>query len=335
MSKRGIVIVNTGSPDNPSPEAVGEYLERFLSHPRIVPMNEKAWSIIRRLFIIPSRSKESAKKYEVIWTDEGFTFTRDHDLLAKKVARALAGRGEKAAVAFAMSFGKPDIETVLGKLRDAGCDSLAVLPLYPQNAYSQAYIVADQVRDALASLEWDVDCAIIGDYSTNETYLKALADSIRDAGFDPSRGDRLLMAFHSIPRVDVENGDTYAATTKATCLALARSLSIPDKQWVQGFQSRFDKGRKWLDPFVPQILEAWAKEGFDGRLFFVCPNFSVDCLETHYDVELVLRFKWYELLEKNDIDLFDDSFVYVPCLGASDAHVEVILDVLEHPTSYL
>ena len=327
VSKRGIVIANTGSPDNPSPEAVAEYLERFLSHPRIVPMNEKAWNLIRRRFIIPSRSVKSSQKYELIWTDEGFTFIRDHEVLARKLADAFAQRGEKVAVGFAMSFGKPSIPRTLEMLRDAQCDSIEVLPLYPQNAFSQAYVVADQVREALDELACGVDCKIIGDYSANRLYRAALADSVRAAGFDPERGDRLLMAFHSIPRSDIEEGDTYGWTTRETCFGLAHELGIPDSQWAQGFQSRFDKGRKWLDPFVSQVLIKWAGEGFDGRLFVVCPNFSVDCLETHYDIVLSLRFQWYEILEREDLEIF--------CLGASDEHVEVILDVLDNPTSYL
>ena len=298
-------------------------------------MNPLVWGVILRCFILPKRSKASARKYEIIWTDEGFTFVRDHDRLACKLAAAISERDRNAAVAFAMSFGKPSVGETLAKLRDAGCDAVDVLPLYPQNAFSQAYIVADQVRDALSTMKWDVDCRIIGDYSDNVTYLEAVAASIRKQGFDAASGDRLIMGFHSIPRVDVENGDTYGETSRETSRWLAKELSIPRKQWALGYQCRFDKNRKWLDPFSSQILEKWAEEGFEGRLFYVCPNFSVDCLETMYDVELDLRFKWYDLLSKNGLELREDSFTYIPCLGASDEHVQVIVDVLENPQKFI
>ena len=335
MPKRGILIANTGSPDNPSPEAVKRYLKHFLSHPRIVPMNPVIWGLILNCFILPKRSKASSRKYEAIWTDEGFTFVRDHDVLARKVAITLRERGENAGVAFAMSFGSPSIATMLGRLREAGCDSVDVLPLYPQSAYSQAYIVADQVRDALAAMQWGVECRIIGDYSDNPVYLEAVADSVRRAGFDASKGDRLITGFHSIPRVDIENGDTYGETAKATAARLAKMLEIPRGQWAIGFQSRFDKGRKWLDPFIPEILGKWAEEGFKGRLFYVCPNFSVDCLETMYDVDMVTRFEWYDLLSSRGAELQEGSFVYVPCLGKSDEHVNVIVDVLDNATRFI
>lgn len=335
MGKRGIMIANTGSPDNPSPEAVKRYLKRFLSHPRIVPMNPTIWNVILNCFILPRRSKASSKKYEIIWTDGGFTFVRDHDRLARSVAATLRERGQNAAVAFAMSFGNPGIHPMLEQLRTAGCDYVDVLPLYPQNAYSQAYIVADQVREALASMNWDADCRVIGDYSENEAYLEAVADSVRLRGFDPACGDRLIMGFHSVPRVDIENGDTYERSVKATCNWLASTLEIPRGQWALGYQCRFDKSRKWLDPFSTRIFENWAEEGFDGRLFYVCPNFSADCLETLYDVELDLRFKWFDMLVEHGLELREDSFVYVPCLGASEAHVKVILDVLENPASFI
>ena len=325
MAKTGIILANTGTPDSPAPEDVRRYLEQFLSNPRIVPMNKRAWWLILHLFILPSRKNSSSEKYKTIWTDEGFAFIRDHMALARAVQHAYDASEIDVSVECAMSFGNPSIENVMRHLRDIGCEKLIVLPLYPQNAFSQASIVADAVELHALSTGWQDAYELIGDYSDNETYLAAIADSIQAAGFDTGR-DRLLMSFHSIPRTDVEQGDTYGANVRSTCLDIARKLGLDSESWAQAFQSRFDKGRAWLGPFTGEVLQKWAKEELDGRLFVACPNFSVDCLETYYDIDTIMRNTWAELHQgRSDCP----EFVYVPCLGASKAHVNVIMDVLK------
>ncbi len=325
MKRTGIILANTGTPDSPAPEDVRRYLEQFLSNPRIVPMNKFACWLILHLFILPNRKNSSGDKYKTIWTDEGFAFIRDHKALARAVQQAYEASSADVKVACAMSFGNPSIESVMQKLRDAGCEKLIVLPLYPQNAFSQASIVADAVKLYAPLTGWQEAYEIIDDYSDNETYLSAIADSIQSAGFDAKR-DRLLMSFHSIPRTDVEHGDTYGVNVRLTCLDIARRLELDTQSWAQAFQSRFDKGRAWLSPFTSEILQEWAEDKFDGRLFVVCPNFSVDCLETYYDVDNVMRKAWSELHRGQDSC---PEFVYVPCLGARKKHVEVIMDVIE------
>ena len=333
--KRGIIIANTGSPDAPTPEAVEVYLRQFLSHPRICPMRPFIWKFILNRHILPSRRVSSAEKYAGIWKDGGFQFIRDHEELARKLERALNERGEDVRVLSAMSFGNPSIESAMHTLRKEGCEKLTVLPLYPQSAFSQAYIVADEVRANAQSTGWEDASEIIGDYSRNERYLESVAASIGAAGFDASRGDRIIFGFPSIPRVDVERGDTYEQMVNLTCDTLADRLSIPREQWAIGFQCQFDKGRTWLEPFSPTVLRAWVEEGFAGRLFYACPNFSVDCLETYRDVDVVLRTQWDALLHERGTKTPESSFTYVPCLNASDEHVEVLVDVISNPICFI
>ena len=324
----GVIVANTGSPADPSPREVGRYLKQFLGNPRIVPMNRIAWSIILNLFVVPARSKKSAQKYAGIWTDGGFQFIRDHEEIARKLQALYRADGVDVRVECAMSFGEPSIERAVRLLRDDGCERVTVLPLYPQNAYSQASIVADEVA-RVADLLGCSDCiTVVGDYSANDMYLQAIADSIAASGFD-GEPDKLLLSFHSIPRIDVQNGDTYEQAVHATCQAVTDLLQLPQDSWATGFQSRFDKEREWVSPFSADVLRAWVRDGFAGRLFVVCPNFSVDCLETYYDIEQEMRSFWLQLLEEAGAPGDEGSFVYIPCLGAADRHVRVIRDVID------
>ena len=333
--KHGIIIANTGSPASPDPADVAEYLEVFLSNPRIVPINPLVWKQILKRVVLPRRSVASGEKYATIWSEGGFQFIRNHLELAAKLELSFAADEQDVAVQVAMSFGEPSIRAAMQKLARAGCDQLTVLPLYPQNAFSQAYIVADAVCSCAQDMRWQGGLSVIGDYSGNPVYLKAIADSIRASGYDSGSGDRLVMGFHSIPKVDAEHGDTYEEKTLETCRWLARELGLDEGQWDLGYQCRFDKGRAWLEPYSSEILERYDAEGFDGRVFYVCPNFSVDCLETYYDVERELKADWLKKKAAAGHAIREDSFVYIPCLGASDAHVSVIRDVIANPMSFI
>ena len=65
-----------------------------------------------------------------------------------------------------------------------------------------------------------------------------------------------------------------------------------------------------------------------GRVFFVCPNFAVDCLETLYDIEHELKPFYFEQIRKAGREPLEGAFTYVPCLDRSRAHVRVLADVL-------
>ncbi len=312
--KRGVLIVNTGSPDAPTPDAVRAYLRDFLSDERICPVNPVLWKIILNAFILPKRSVASAAKYRRIWTDEGSPLTHGMAELASGLADTA---GDEVVVLSAMSYGSPDIPTALKALHDAGCESLSVLPLYPQSAYSTTGAVKDRVEAALGRMEWAPFVELIGAYGEDAHYHEAIANSVRRAGFGGPK-DGLLFAFHSIPMADIRAGDTYGVQARATAQAVAQVLGICEDAWRIGFQCRFDKSRAWLGPFVRESLEE-----LDGRerLFVVAPNFSIDCLETFYDIDIELR-------EAQAAIHPDRPFIYVPCLNASADHVALLSHLL-------
>lgn len=323
----GVLLVNTGTPAAPKPHAVRKYLGKFLMDKRIAPMNRVAWWFILHLFILPKRGRASAKKYAEIWTDEGSPFTIAHEKLQQGLQQFYDESGRNVIVRQAMSYGEPTIKHAVRELQNAGCTRLVVLPLYPQSAYSTAGSVTDSaerlVKGALAERT-----VVVPDYHNNSVYARAIAASIRHAGFDPASNDRLLFSFHSIPLVDIEAGDTYELQTGASSLQIASELSLERTRWTIGYQCRFDKGREWLSPFTKDVLARWAQAG-DGRVFLVCPNFAVDCLETLYDVEHELRPIYLDELRRADRVLKGRELIYVPCLNKSKAHVKVLASVLE------
>ncbi|MCL1798435.1 MAG: ferrochelatase [Eggerthellaceae bacterium] len=327
--KYGVILANTGTPAAPTPRAVRGYLSQFLMDRRIAPMNRAAWWLILHLFILPRRSKASAEKYEAVWTDEGSPFMVAHERLCAGLQRAYAkdAAAPEVVVAPGMSFGTPSFASALKGLREAGCGRVVVLPLYPQSAYSTTGSVRDALVRARKRLGWDVEVDIIDNYHDNPLWARTVAASIVQAGFDAAAGDRVLFSFHSIPLRDIEAGDSYELQCGASSLQIANELGIDRKLWTIGYQCRFDKGREWLDPFTKDVLDRWAEAGV-GRVFLVCPGFSVDCLETIYDVRFEMKSHYLKACAALGNPAGEDGFIPVPCLDRTWAHVRVVQNVL-------
>src|SRR5262249_31007750 len=63
----GILLIQLGTPDAPTAEALRPYLKQFLSDPRVIDVPAWKWRIILNLFILPRRPAQSAAKYQRIW----------------------------------------------------------------------------------------------------------------------------------------------------------------------------------------------------------------------------------------------------------------------------
>ncbi len=325
--RTGVLLANTGTPASPAPRDVHAYLSKFLMDKRIRPMNKLGWWCVLHFFILPKRDVKSGEKYAKIWTDAGSPFDVEHEKLLGFLQRELDPTEEKVRVAVGQSYGAPTICQALEQLRDAGCTRVVVLPLYPQSAFSTTLSVDDSVKDAVSHMGWNVPVTLVERYGTDDAYVEALAKTIRDAGFDAQAGDRLLFNYHSIPLNDIEAGDTYEPQTGATALAVAGKLGLDRKQWTVGYNCQFDKGREWLQPFSRQILARWA-HAKPGRVFMVCPNFAVDCLETLYDIDYELKPFYQQQLADAGKTLAGNELVYVPCLNGTAAHAAVLHHVL-------
>ncbi len=290
-------------------------------------MNVVGWWFVLHLFILPKRGRASAEKYQKIWTDDGSPFTIAHDKLQAGLNALFQEEGVNAAVRCAMSYSEPTVLHAMRELRAEGCTRLVVLPLYPQSAHSTTGSVSDSVAKAQRKMHWSAPCNVVDNYHDNPTYVRAIAASIKHAGFSVDADDRLLFSYHSIPLADIEAGDTYELQTGASSLQIASELGIDRNRWTIGYQCQFDKGREWLKPLSRDTLARWAEAGV-GRTFLVCPNFAVDCLETLYDIEYELKPFYYDQIRKAGRTPDEESLVYVPCLDRSRAHLKVLADVL-------
>jgi len=79
--RAGVLLVNLGTPEAPTPAAVRRYLREFLSDRRVVEIPRLAWWPILNFIVLPIRAPKSAKKYATVWTPEGSPLRVFHDRL--------------------------------------------------------------------------------------------------------------------------------------------------------------------------------------------------------------------------------------------------------------
>ena len=119
IQKIGVLLINLGTPDEPTPAAVRRYLREFLSDPRVVEIPRIAWWPILHGIILRTRPAKSAAKYAQIWTKDGSPLR----IITQRQAQMLQGfLGERTnsapiVVEVGMRYGNPSIAAGLTKLR--------------------------------------------------------------------------------------------------------------------------------------------------------------------------------------------------------------------------
>lgn len=307
----GVLLVNLGTPESPTPKAVGAYLREFLSDPRVVDLPRWLWLPLLRLVIIPLRRHRSAEAYRKVWRPDGSPLLVLSRRLAGRLGALLKGEAE---VVLAMRYGCPCMNDALRQLRERGVQRIIVLPMYPQYSLTTTETVFDAVGKGLRALEWYPEVETIRDYHDYPRWLDAVAASIRDYQEQGGKPDRLVFSMHGIPQRYVRKGDPYEAQCQRSVADIAGRLGLSEQDWLLTFQSRVGK-EPWLQPYTDKTLEALPQQGV-RHVQVVCPGFAVDCLET-----------LEEIAEENH-DRFlasgGERMDYIAALNDSEAHVELL-----------
>ncbi|KQP49286.1 ferrochelatase [Pseudorhodoferax sp. Leaf274] len=314
-----VLYCNLGTPDAPTAPAVRRYLAEFLSDPRVVEIPRLAWWPILHGIILRVRPAKSAAKYASIWTDQGSALKVWTAAQTLGLRGALAGRGHRVGVHYAMRYGQPAIAAQLDALAAQGVTRILVLQAYPQYSGTTTASVLDAVGDWSRRQRRVPDFRFVGDYHGDAGYIAALADSVERHWAQHGRGELLLMSFHGIPARNIALGDPYHAQCQATARLLAQRLGLGSAQYRVTFQSRFGRA-KWLEPYTEPTLRALAQQG-TRRIDVMCPGFPSDCLETLEEINMEAREAFLES--------GGEAFSYIPCLNDSPAWAAALADLAE------
>jgi protoporphyrin/coproporphyrin ferrochelatase len=331
--KKVVLLVNLGTPAEPTVAAVKRYLREFLSDPLVLDMPALPRWLLLNLVILPFRSVKTTENYKKIWTESGSPLLIHSQDLANKLSEQL---GAGYHVKLAMRYGAPSIRDAVQVLKEANCRDWVIVPLYPQYAKSTT------------ESSWQAVCAVVSEefaglrapnlhelkpFYDNTHYIAALK-KVTETALAGFSADHVLMSYHGLPErhlapplcsdrqcdkqsgscpvVSQRNRNCYRAQSYASSKALAQALGLSEDDYTVSFQSRL--GRiPWIGPDTEAVLQRLYDHG-TRRLAVVMPSFVVDCLETLEEIGMRLREQWEAMPET--------EFKLIPCLNADPAWVK-------------
>lgn len=312
--KLGVLLVNLGTPDAPTPKAVRRYLKEFLWDRRVVEIPRLVWWPILNGIILTTRPRKSAHAYSQVWGPDGSPLAA----ITKAQANALQVRlGDTAIVRWGMRYGNPALGAEIAALKEAGCERILLAPLYPQYSGATTATAIDALNAQLAKMRWQPALRTLPPYYDDPLHIEALrADTerqLKELDFVP---EVLLLSFHGMPERTLHLGDPYHCHCRKTARLLAEALAgeFPGLRIEVAFQSRFGRA-KWLEPATDVVLAAEGAQG-TKRLAVAAPGFSADCLETRE--ELAIRGK------EQFVEAGGTHFAALDCLNAGGSGMEML-----------
>ena len=332
--KTGVLIINLGTPDAPTPPAVGRYLKQFLMDKWVIDIPAILRWILVHILIVPKRKFASAEAYEKVWTKKGSPLYFHSQEFCAKVENHL---GDKFLVRLGMRYGNPSIPAAIEYFKKAGVKELVVMPLYPQYAESSTRSSLEEVERALRSDSFSPRVKIVPPFFDSVGFIKAYAQEIRKS---LAQDSHLLLSYHGLPERHVQKTDLtknhclkspnccdkmvdanrfcYRAHSFATSRALATELGLSKNQYSVSFQSRLGRA-PWIKPYTDFLYKDLIAEG-KKNIVVASPSFVADCLETIEELGMRLR--------EDFIRDGGEKFDLVPCLNSSDPWVHAATDLI-------
>ena len=328
--KRGILLMNLGSPDSTETKDVKKYLDEFLMDERVIDVPYLLRLLLVRGIITPFRSPKSAEAYKTIWTKEGSPLIVNTKHLQQALQLLVT-----EPVEIAMRYGSPSPKEGFDKLlqRLPDLEEVVAVPLYPHYAMSSYETAVEHARETYQRNGYTFQLTFVEPYYNNEGYIHALAETIRP--FLNEDYDHILFSYHGVPARHIRKSDTtgchclkvencceISSPAHATCYRhqcftttklVTQELAIPTNKYSISFQSRLGKG--WLQPFTDVRLKQMPLEGIK-KILILCPAFVSDCLETLE--EIAVRGK------EDFIKAGGESYRMIPCMNVNEEWVEVL-----------
>ena len=320
--KTAVILVNLGTPDEPTAEAVRRYLKPFLWDRRVIeggPLRRAFWWLVLNLIILRVRPGKVAKLYQSIWDkDSPMRRILNQQVAALQVLLQKRFPGRSPDVFGAMTYGNPGLTPLLQQLGRDGYKRVLVMPLYPQYSATSTAPVFDQVARFQLQQREVCDIRILKSYHDHPGYIEALAQSVERHWQQHPRGDKLLMSFHGIPKAYADKGDPYPQQCRQTAELLAKRLGLAEGEFQATFQSRFGPA-EWIKPYTDETLRQLGKSG-TATVDMLSPAFSADCLETLEEIAIQNREEF--------IDAGGQDYRYIPALNADPIHIELLADLV-------
>ncbi len=334
--KKGVLIINTGSPLSPKTRDIRKYLAEFLSDKRVMTMPSLLRWLLLHLFILLFRPSKIKEKYESIWDGQGFPLLMHGKKMAAGVSEKLGGTYE---VEIAMRYGTPSQAEALNRLKKTGVNRLLIFPLFPQYASATTGSVIEKVMGIVKDWQIIPELITINSFFDYPAFINAWVEQGRE--FMDRNPDWILFSFHGLPESHILNGDAggetclksdnccakitdknagcYRAQCFETAKLIARGLGLTKDRYSISFQSRLGRAR-WLEPSTFNEVRKLAESGKKKLLVF-CPSFVADCLETTEEILVEI---------KNEFSHHGgEELLLVPSLNSGETWIECVTSLVK------
>jgi ferrochelatase len=340
MGHTGVLLINIGTPDDPTPEAVGRYLRQFLMDEYVLDMPFiKRWLLVNRV-IVPRRKHYSAEHYQKVQMPEGSPLLVHTERFAAGLITEL---GNDYVVEIGMRYGNPSIAAGLSKLKKAGVDRIVAAPLYPQYTQSSFETAVAETRKQAKKRGLSDKIVFLDPFYVDADFIAANAKVVNEH-LQAHSPDYVLFSFHGVPvrhikqldkadhcrvndsccaQVGEANGSCYRAQCHATARAIALAVGLKADQYMTCFQSQFGKD-EWIGPSFEDRLLELPKRGIK-TVAVACPSFVADCLETLEEIGIRGREEFREA--------GGDDLTLIPCLNSDPLWIKAAADLIRNAVS--
>ena len=335
MQKKGVILLNLGSPDSTSVSDVRKYLGQFLMDERVLDAPFPIRWFLVNCLILPTRPKQSAEAYASIWKEDGSPL-----ILTSRAQQAALAEQIDEPVALGMRYGNPSTESALKELLEKGVEDMLIIPMYPHYAMSSYETAVVHLMEAVRKLKPDLKTTLLPPFYNDPGYIEALVECSKPSLQEGSY-DKLVFSFHGIPQRHLVKGDPshkHCMTTHdccntchpahATCYRhqcamtvekFVTAMQIPKDKYMMTFQSRLGR-EPWLQPYTDQTLEQLGEQGHK-RIKVICASFTADCLETLEEIDGEGRASFLEA--------GGEDFEQIPCLNEHPRFIQFLSDQVE------
>tara|TARA_R110002072_G_scaffold2211_7_gene18197 strand:+ start:190 stop:1221 length:1032 start_codon:yes stop_codon:yes gene_type:complete len=328
---KGVLLVNLGSPDSPTPKDVKPYLDEFLMDERVIDVPNWLRNIIVRGIILQTRPKKSAEAYQKIWWEEGSPLIVISERFTDKVKEQ-----SEIPVALGMRYGSMTIKNALGELSEKGVDEVLLVPLYPHYAMSSYETVVVKTMEVKDEFFPKIKITTLPAFYNNKDYIEVLSESIA-AGLKGFEYDHILFSYHGIPERHIRKSDptkfhckidesccktnsvAHHTCYRHQCYEMTEKvkeyLGLSNDKVSLSFQSRLPND-PWLKPYTDFEFERFGKEGIK-RLAVITPAFVADCLETLEEIAMEGKHQFQEA--------GGEDYKHIPCLNDNEEWVNLMV----------
>ena len=319
--KQGVLLINLGTPDSLKLWDIRKYLKQFLSDRRVIELNPLIWQPILRGIILNTRPFRTRKAYSKIWRQD----TNESPLryYTRRQAELLNDRIDNSniCVDWAMRYGNPSIESRIHSLQQQGCESIVVLPLYPQYCAATTATVCDEVFRVLQQMRWQPQVQIVPRYYDHPGYIKLCVELMeRQLERLEWKPQQIILSYHGVPKTYLEQGDPYHCQCHVTTRLIREAWPYKDIPVETTFQSRFGPA-EWLQPYTDKTLEELPKKDV-YRIMVMTPGFVSDCVETLEEIAIEGQ--------KTFKEAHGSEFHMIPCANDAPEHIR-LLETLVRP----